>query len=156
MIYIGIDPGKTGAIAAIEQDNLRFAFTFSNWKDMNRETTGLPDCFICIEKLWGMPLRGCQGNFALGENYGAWKALLEMKQLPFIEAAPATWQPKILNTSKKKSKETKILSLQYVNKRYPALNLPMKTAKDISQNCGVSDAICLALYARAVHTNLIK
>lgn len=159
MIYVGIDPGQKGAIAIIGESSTVCSWTkYMGWPTMFSKLKFIAESeekLVCIEKLWGMPIRGCQGNWSLGGNYETWKALLGILKIPFIEAAPATWQPKILNTSKKKSAETKPLSIAYVNKRYPELDLPSRTKKDIDESSGVSDAICLALYGRMVTANLL-
>ena len=152
-IYVGIDPGQDGAIVIIHNDGQSVdAYPFTNFKDMFEVLKKLQNhpTFICIEKLWAMPIRGSMANFSLGGNYTAWKALLEILGLSYVEAAPATWQPKILNTSKKKSAETKPLAIEYVNKRYPELGFTGKRAKDIKEYSGRADAICIALYGKTV------
>jgi len=156
MIYIGIDPGASGAIAFVcPKGNVMSWLSYPDIKMANLLSDLQKASYQCvIEKLWGMPLRGSMGNWSLGSNYGRWQLLLELAGVSLIEAAPQTWQKAILHTTAKKSAETKIVSLAYVNKRFPELNLPAKRTKDINLFSGVSDAICMALYCRQLHLGI--
>lgn len=157
MIYVGIDPGEKGAIAYLNEDGSIKGYKYFRELEVKELlkffTYNSDDLRVVLEKLWGMPIRGCMGNWSLGGNFKCWQLMLELAGVSSIEVPPQTWQKHVLNTSKKKSADTKPLSLAYVNKRYPELNLPCKRKTDIDQYSGVSDAICMALYSRYLHLN---
>jgi len=160
MNYIGIDPGEKGAIAFLNESGA--VINYCLFKDISMKalltdwsTTRVGQFTAVIEKLWGMPIRGCQANWSLGGNYKNWQFLLDLADVSYVEIPPTTWQKFILHTSKKTSKETKKLSLAYVNKRYPDIDLPQRTIADRDSSSGVSDALCMALYCRHLHLNVL-
>lgn len=158
MIFIGIDPGEgSGAVAAVSEKAEVLEFEhFDTWKKSLSflRRWGLADTlFICHEKLWGMPIRGSQGNWSLGGNYEGWKAIMEVNDYAYIEVAPNTWQPKIIGRFK--AGESKEASIAYVSKRFPQLNLPVRRVVDRKRSAGPADAICIALYGRMIHSNVI-
>lgn len=156
MIFCGIDPGQKGAVVFLSDSGE--VLQYSHFQDIKWSgdlfkyfNLNSLDIRVVIEKLWGMPLRGSAGNWSLGYNCGQWKLLLELAGVSYVEVAPPTWQKEILKTTKEDTKKTKIKSLDYVNKRFPNLQLPCKKLKDIDLFSGVSDAICMALYCRQLH-----
>lgn len=161
MKFIGIDPGNKGGIAVIGEGGLfvRCAYfeNMPNWKAVDGflKTLKTESLFCCIEKVWGVPVWGSKMSFIFGGNFANWKLLLELNDIPYIEAAPITWQPKILNITRKKSVETKKISVNYINKRYPELQLPAKTLKQIDKSSGISDAMCLALFGRFAQSDIL-
>lgn len=163
MMFGGIDPGAKGGIAILDTDGdvctYKYFVDFENWKAVNFFLKGIKAAqeplFFCLELVWGVPVWGSKMSFNFGGNFYNWKLLLELNDIPCIEKAPATWQPKILNISRKKSAETKKISVNYINKRFPQLNLPSKTLKDIDKSSGISDAVCLALFGRYTHSNTL-
>lgn len=134
--FLGIDPGKTGAWAVInEQEDV--------------VDNGPGDCFICmtfdyqpktvLEQVHAFPGQGVSSVFSFGENYGGWKATLEILEIPYELATPQKWQKAILGAFPKG--ESKIRALEFAQKKWPKLNLKKK-------DHGLVDALCIALYAK--------
>lgn len=149
MFFIGIDVGASGAIATLDE-NSKFvcADPFTNWKDMIKYLGPYQRhlMLVNLEKVHAMPMQGVSSMFTFGANFGGWQALLEANDVPHILTPPQTWQKKILGSFPKGT--SKVAALKYVSKRFPELNFPNKKKAE-----GIVDAICLALYARYIHTN---
>ena len=96
-VYIGIDPGKSGAIAAIRGHTVWVA-------DLHDATDAeiyefLMDCHsyedetvAMIENVHAMPGQGVTSMFSFGENYGALKMALSASGIPFERVTPSVWQ----------------------------------------------------------------
>lgn len=113
-IFIGIDPGLTGALVAInDQRKILFcddAPTLQNTKfnslrreydrlrmvDMLREILHKRDehgePFACMEKVNAMPNTGSIGNFSLGQGFGIWLGILATLKVPIDLVHSKTWK----------------------------------------------------------------
>lgn len=133
MKYIGIDVGKSGGIAVIqdnklslyciptikkevdidELDKLLFEFKY----DIDKEDfIDAHDCMCVIEDVHSIFGSSAKSNFAFGWIAGILEGLLTANRIPFIKVAPKEWQkeawrgvsPIKINTGKKlKSGEPK-------------------------------------------------
>lgn len=97
---LGIDPGKTGAIAAIDEGHnvvstLRFdkLSDFDIWEYVLSLTMDRPKAFL--EKVHSMPMQGIASTFSFGERYGTIKMALIAAGIPFELVPPQTWQTKL-------------------------------------------------------------
>lgn len=95
MIYLGIDPGKTGGISVHDGDNITaYAFTrctpadiYHIFKDVSRG-----DTHALIEKVHSMPKQGVKSSFTFGKGYGFLLGCLTALEIPFEHVSPAIWQ----------------------------------------------------------------
>lgn len=145
--YIGIDPGKTGGIAVVDENGeIIDCSLFSKWLDMSvllqSGYNSGKSSLVLLEEVHAMPGQGVSSMFNFGANYGGWVSLLEATQIPYVSVRPQKWQKYILGTFPKG--ESKIRAYEYVTKRYPKLNLKKKDS-------GIVDAICMALYLKDNH-----
>ena len=102
MIYIGIDPGKDGAIAAISSGAIPQVFitpTVLTGKGGKRNydermmgkifyqlIKSYPDCeFVTIEKQQAMPGQGRTSMFSIGEGGGLWSIIAAGRLFPSID-----------------------------------------------------------------------
>ena len=143
--YIGIDPGKKGAIAIINSNSeciLLFDCPLIG-KDIDdqaikSELEGFKDnCFALIEKAQAMPGQGVTSMFNYGEGYGLYKGIFTGLGIPFQEIRPAKWK-KEFSLSKDKA-----LSIQTAKQLYPKQSGELLKTKD-----GRAEALLLAEYAR--------
>lgn len=143
--FCGIDPGQSGGYAVLREDSsIVHTENFSSFKYHNSQIASLDgDVLFLLEKVHAMPRQGVSSMFTFGSNFGGWKALLEISELPYILVPPQTWQKYILGAFPKG--ESKNRAFDYVTRRYPTLNL--KKSKD----SGIVDAICMALYLKDNH-----
>ena len=148
---LGIDPGKTGALAWVSEDLQDYgAF---QWKGDISETVKifkteflvkeLTIILAVLEKVSAMQNWGVTSTFSFGSNFGAWQAMLAMAGIPFTFVTPQKWQ-KAMWDSERKGKTTKQLSTGMVKRMFP--NLDLTPGRIINPHTGMADATLLAWY----------
>lgn len=146
MIYIGIDPGKKGAIAVIydELDALEIkAVPYSDEELINlcEALTGLPGVRCCLESVHAMPKQGVRSTFTFGVAFGYIKGVLEANRISYQEIPPERWKKEFgLNTDKKKS-------IEVCKALFPEVSL-LPTDRSRVDNDGMAEALLMAEYAR--------
>jgi len=160
-LYIGIDNGYTGAVAAIAPDgnlthrpvaveelgNDRFLDVRANLAIVEDflATFGVAkgEAFVAYEQSRKNPRFGAIGNFINGKNGEFWRVLLAMGQLPHCSVNPQTWQRQMF--AGVRGLDTKAMAALVVRQRFPAIDYGDYTAEE---RRGVNDAILIALWAR--------
>lgn len=143
--FVGIDPGKTGGFALIDRKGkIVIASAFECWKHTRDSLVphrrNIESC--AIEKVASMSGQGVKSVFTFGGNYGGWLAFLELFHLSHILVPPQRWQRLLLGTFPKGASKSR--SIEFIQRKYPHVTLRKK-------DHGISDAVCLALYALARH-----
>lgn len=143
-LIIAVDPGALGAIVILEGSMIKHYSNFINWRISDSMLKGVSksDSKFVIEHIHSAP-GGSKTAFALGKNYGAWKAVAEVNGVEFIDVSVQSWQPKILG--KFKAGTSKVAAIEYATKKYPDI---MSTFTNKAKASGVADAICIAHYAQ--------
>lgn len=98
MIYIGIDPGKSGAIAAIQSGEaivwdcplVGKNQDFGGMAKLLESATG-EGAIAAIEQVCSFGM-GRQSAFIFGCNYGAWQALCLARDVPLHLVRPQVWK----------------------------------------------------------------
>lgn len=124
MYYIGIDPGKTGAMAIINEDGSFFQVSdfeesFYALQDRCRDD----DYMAYLEEVHSMPKQGVASTFAFGENFGWWKGILQAFGVPFKTIRPQDWQKGLVP---KRGTLTDKPSLSVARQLYPEAPLNLK------------------------------
>jgi len=98
--YLGIDPGKSGAVCIIYPDEIiayKCPSTAMGMSDIIRHYLNV--CVIenyksvvGIEKVWAQPTNGTRHAFAFGSNYGMWLGVLGSHRIEPIFILPNKWQ----------------------------------------------------------------
>ena len=114
MRYIGIDPGKSGGIAYVDEsgnyDAWKIPATERDTLDVFQEVAAAYQGHVraIIEKVASRPGQGVVSMFTFGQNYGMLRAFLVASFIPFEAVPPGTWQrefslidPKATKTEKK-------------------------------------------------------
>jgi hypothetical protein len=102
IIYTGVDPGKSGAIASLDQDGTILKVSRFNQADTEGRIAliigdhfgELEDCIhaATIERVGAMPKQGLSSTFTFGRVYGeAWAGLV-LSKARVSSVAPSTWQ----------------------------------------------------------------
>jgi len=154
MIYIGIDPGKNGAIAAKVGEEWKWHKWTDNHthiadfiREIKCDAQSTTDILCAIERATARPafnpktgkkVQGSKSLFSFGENYGIWQGMLAALDIPYIIVTPASWQKVCLDNGP--AGTTKKRSLDMVSRLY---GIHLKKSED-----GVADAINLARYAK--------
>jgi crossover junction endodeoxyribonuclease RuvC len=111
--FIGIDPGKKGGIAIVDEYGDRLlSRPLPVTKDGEIDTVVLYDVLkfatdaavygvVILEKAQAMPKQGVTSVFTYGVGYGKILAVLELLKLPFEEVRPAVWKKSFGLTQKK-------------------------------------------------------
>ena len=134
-MFAGIDPGKTGAIAFMDdKGNFSQVHDFSEASaEVKRLATDIQFCYL--EEVHAMPKQGVVSTFTFGENFGWWKGFLTGLGIPFKTIRPQDWQKGLVP---KRGGMTDKPSLDVARQMYPEAPLPRK--KDHNR----ADAILIA------------
>lgn len=155
-IFIGIDPGASGGIAAL---GLTIGPWASKFADTEQDTlmqlvncvadTRFPvfievlpntphtEAFAVIERVHSMPKQGVASSFKFGQSYGFLRGCLIASGIPFEEVTPQRWQKELGCLSRGDKNVTKARAQQL----FPSLKITHATA----------DALLLAEYARRLY-----
>lgn len=143
MIYIGIDPGKNGAIAIMKDGEITtHVFDETAYIGLLRcvaEGEELAGC--CLERVGAMPGQGVTGMFNFGMNFGFIQGALSAFEIPYELIRPQTWKKEFGIT---KDKNT---SIQVCKRLFPNVNL-LRTEKCTKPHDGIAEAVLMAEYAR--------
>jgi len=107
MLYIGIDPGKTGAIVSInESGELLVGRAFDKGIGLALESFDFgSDSRIVIEKVHAMPGQGVTSMFNFGMSYGFIRGWLNASNHKYRLVTPQKWQQTFRNYSGNTGKE---------------------------------------------------
>lgn len=147
-IYIGIDPGKSGAYAALFEDGEVFS---RPWDDslFVKEMCGFADIarersepiVACVEKVGALPKQGVVSMFKFGKSAGFIEGVLQANGIPYQLVPPQTWKKEFsLNSDKKRSIET-------CKTLFPGVNM-RRTERCTTDHDGIAEALLMALYAK--------
>lgn len=142
MIYIGIDPGKEGAMAVLWEGGAVDVVTFST-EAYNAELNAVTrnDCRCCLERVNAMPGQGVTSMFKFGENYGFIQGLLTAYSIPYELVTPQKWKREFQVTGDKNS------SIAVCKRLFPGVSL-RRTDRCKKDHDGMAEALLMAEYAR--------
>ena len=95
--YVGIDPGKSGAIASFSNNEMRVwkcpdtadgmhsAFCQATWGILEDEIV------VLMEKVWARPNNASRAAFSYGVNYGQWLGIVACYSIDMELILPAHW-----------------------------------------------------------------
>lgn len=161
MIYIGIDPGKKGGIAAIDPaaEVLLLVPMPVLTSGKARAQYDLPRIFerlvrqgharVTIERLGAMPpgMGGSAANYQRGFSMGMLQAFCVALKAPYQLVSPSVWQKAFW----KRKADTKQASVMEVQRLFPDVSL-LPTERSRKLHDGMADALLIAEYGRR-HAN---
>lgn len=107
-VYIGIDPGATGAMAIIYTDGLMNVWDFEQGDCLRwlkrfgqKQELGRMEVKVVLEKVASMPKQGVSSTFKFGTNFGIWIGRLEAYSIPFDFVTSGKWKKKMLDSATK-------------------------------------------------------
>lgn len=142
--YIGVDPGKSGAMAIIHAlGNVEvIPFDAVNYSlALARVRSGAYPVTCCVEKVSAMPGQGVVSMFNFGHNLGVIEGLLRGYGIPYQLVPPQTWK-KEFSLSSDKNK-----SIEVCQKLFPKVSL-LATERSRKPSDGIAEAVLIAEYAR--------
>jgi len=156
MIYLGLDPGATGAIAALdEQGNclwlrdltLPFRPMMLSVRDAAWYRGTYDYVLAAVEHQHAFPGMAARSTWALAEAYTYCRLLLEALAISYQTVTAGKWQKRVCGSLPKDRKQRKLAVAEFARRRWPEAELTGPRGKMLD---GRSDALCLALYARDV------
>jgi len=99
MIYLGIDPGLSGGLAAVDDQGavvfaVKMPVTERDLLEALQPCAALdgPRARAVLEKVHTMPKQGIVSAFTFGRGYGGLRMALTATRIPFDEVTPQKWQ----------------------------------------------------------------
>jgi len=139
MIYLGVDPGASGAVAAIDDLGhvVRVVKNCGTERDTFEAFIGYEtsELIAVIEQVHSMPEQGVASSFKFGQSYGFLRGCLIGAGIRFSEVTPRQWQMAM----KCLTKGDKNVSKARAQQLFPREKITHATA----------DALLLAEYCRA-------
>ena len=147
-MIIGIDPGKSGAVAIWDDGIEKVIKCPNNPDDMsavirlarNQFISGKSKYLVAyMERVWARPSNATRAAFTFGVNYGEWLGILSTLNVDTVLITPQTWMKyykdkfKIKLPKEKKDRKNKLkkIAAQYTDKKVTLYN---------------ADAILIAVY----------
>lgn len=164
MRYIGIDPGISGAVAALHLkrgelldvllvDTPSFKVGKKNEYDahsmariinifLNEESMAQHDvgCHFIIESVHSMPNQGVASTFQFGKGFGMWLGILAALGCEYTLVSPQSWKKVMLADMPKEKDAGRLRAMQL----FPSAADRLSRAKDD----GRADALLMAEYLR--------
>ena len=157
MIYVGIDPGLSGAVAVIYPDGtvdlLDTPVMATSKKSGKSKNDYLPyemsallkdiprPCKVFIEKVHAMPGQGSTSMFRFGYGCGLWEGIIAALGLSLTKITPQAWKKELMQGMK--DKDAARIRAQEL---FPDCVGELSRKKD----CGRADALLIAEYGRRI------
>ena len=156
MIVIGIDPGLSGAVAAVDSETLELyrvcdtpvlkvgtgcEYHVSEMADLLRSIILGSSARVVIERAQPMPGQGVTSTFSTGMGYGIWIGVVGALGIPYSSVRPCDWTRKLLKGVPGEGKARSILLASQI---FPGIALTPPGCR--KPRDGRADAACLAYY----------
>ena len=149
-LFIGIDPGQSGALAMIGTDS--YVHVLKDWpgdeigaaaivREIKMKADHNKDALLgAIERVHSMPKQGVASTFKFGTNYGIWRGILSAFEIPFYTVGVHQWQKGVIQKAQDKKP-----ALAAAGRLFPSAELygPRGGGKD-----GRADALLIAHWCR--------
>lgn len=144
MIYVGIDPGKAGGYALIDDTGAR-VYPWDDTRfieDMRITVNRMDDTAIAaVEKVGAMPGNGSVSMFNFGQSYGFILGALMALGVPLQIVPPRKWKAEFgLNSDKAKS-------IEVCHRLFPGVSL-RRTDKCRTDSDGLAEALLICEWGR--------
>ena len=140
-VYIGIDPGKDGAMSVLFPNGTRVVpFDKSAYVSMMIKLA-VYDRRCVLEHVGAMPGQGSVSMFHFGENFGWIQGLLDSYHVPYELVRPQKWKKEFSCTSDKNT------SIEVARRLFPGVDL-RRTPRCQKPHDGICEALLMASYAK--------
>ena len=148
-VFIGIDPGKDGAMAILgyRDEPVLVPFDEEEYATWLRRLSlltrnGIDGSVFCVvEHVGAMPGQGVTSCFSFGQNFGFILGLLTAFCHPYELVRPQKWKREFSCTSDKNT------SIEVAKRLFPGVDL-RRTPKCTKPHDGICEALLMAEYAR--------
>lgn len=149
MIYIGVDPGKSGGYAVVGSDASAKAYPWDDERFVNhmKGATIMRDMeghklVACVEKVGAHPGQGVTSMFTFGQGFGYILGVLAALGIGVQLVPPGTWKKEFSLIGKDKA-----ASIAVCKRLFPGVDL-RPTEKCRKDSDGMAEALLMAEYAR--------
>jgi len=159
LIYIGIDPGLSGALAILleneayvfdtpvidvgSDDKVKRKYDVPAMAALFRQYVDSTDgVLVVLESVHSMPKQGVASSFTFGEGLGIWKGIIGTLGLPLEMPSPQRWKKEMLADQGKDKSAARYKAIQL----FPQLAAKLSRVKDD----GRAEALLMADYGRRI------
>ncbi len=161
IVYVGIDPGLNGAVAAITSKRRVVGVWDAPTSTVKRGKTNkrvyqpiimaniLRDLMqsteiqiVGLEFVHAMPGQGVSSMFSMGMGVGMWEGVIAALQMPMEHVTPQRWKKLMLQAGTGDNKQASIIKAQQIFPKAAALYLTRK------KDDGRAEAMLIAEYLR--------
>ena len=159
MIYIGIDPGLSGAVAwltdidpyvrsevsdtptaLVEGETTKRKYLVPAMATLLKPYAGRKDVLAVLENVHSMPKQGVASSFCFGEGKGMWEGILAAFEIPVELVSPQRWKKEIMADQGKEKSAARFKAMSL----FPSLADQLKLVK----HDGRAEAMLMAEFAR--------
>lgn len=142
MMYVGIDPGKHGAIAIQYTSGEVKVYPMDDPTFIHiMEYVSQSPHRCCLEEVHAMPKQGVTSTFTFGEGYGFLRGVMEALGISYQTVKPQRWKKEFgLNSDKQES-------IAVCRRLFPDVSLK-PTERSRVDNDGMAEAVLISEYAR--------
>jgi crossover junction endodeoxyribonuclease RuvC len=163
MIYIGIDPGLSGAVAVIDEgvintmdpvtvsvfdtptavvegEKTKREYLATAMALLLKSYAGRTDVLAVLEHVHSMPKQGVSSSFCFGRGKGMWEGILAAYNIPTELVSPQRWKKEIMADQGKDKSAARFKAMAL----FPSLADQLKLVK----HDGRAEALLMAEYAR--------
>jgi len=168
VIYVGIDIGLDGALAALSEQgevlcvsrmpllknshkrNEISSPALASWLLELLDQTGFvaAETRVVMEYVHSFGYESRSSMFSFGRSDGKTRAVLEVLAIPFTDVDPKTWQ-KALFPSRTKKENTKLAAIEYCEQKWGRFLTQELGIHQLTD--GMADALCIAEYGRTIY-----
>ena len=157
MIFLGVDPGKSGGISAHHGNQvIAFGFTNKTPTDIYKiiKLLRVKNCVALIERVASSPQMGRASAFKFGDGYGFLKGLLTALEIPFEFVQPAKWQGYLKCRTGVKDKKGNVVRDKRGIPKHDK-NITKKKAQELFPHLkithAIADALLIGEYLKRTH-----
>jgi len=169
--YAGIDPGKEGAIAVLDENGAVVSLwdlSDPGFRPFLTHTISIMRIALAaLEEVHSFPRQGVASMFSIGRALGRCEEMLEGRGIPYQLVPPQRWQAFFHLAHARRSVKGKPLTkkekaarrlahkqriLEFAQRRWPTAELHGPQG---GRKFGRADALVLAEYARVTHLGLV-
>lgn len=146
-VYIGVDPGKKGAMAIMGYSNTtgeRYMMKIIPFdpQEYIKTLKQFNGATVCIEQVHSLPHEGVKSVWSFGQTYGWLLGVLDAVGLSYQTVSPNLWKKdfSLLRTEKKQS-------IEVCKRLFPGIELK-RTDRCRNDDDNMADAALICEYAR--------
>jgi hypothetical protein len=160
-IYGGIDPGKEGAVAMVDDAGKTVQYYAFPKIGNEVDIQGLTEILIALKELnlthlvlenvHSIAGSSAKSNFSFGHTNGIIEGVLVALKIPYTKVQPKAWQKEMFNgipvQQKDGKNDTKLMSLLASKRLFPEEKF-LATSRSKVPHDGITDAVLMSEYCR--------